>query len=537
MNQQNPYQRWQIALPILLAVALCVGIMAGYWIAGGGIHIFKSDSITTNTKKFKEILSYIEEYYVDTVNTDEVASHAYNQILQKLDPHSAYISLEDVKLANAPLQGGFEGIGVEFLVIQDTIEVVAVIAGGPCERVGMLAGDRIVEVDTQNVAGIRITSRQVVDLLRGEKGTKVKLGVKRRGVPQTLYFTVTRAKIPTHSLEVSYMVNDSIGYIKLSRFAGTTYDEFMTALTTLRKQGMTKLMLDLRNNGGGYLDKAIDIADEFLDSNKLIVYTDGKGKRYDEKYYARNTGDFEDGQLVVLINEASASASEILAGALQDNDRALIVGRRSYGKGLVQRPIALSDGSELRITISRYYTPSGRCIQKAYTNHQDYENDLEERYRKGEYFDQNNIKFTDTVAYKTLGGRTVYGGGGIMPDVFVPQDTSYFSPLYQQVSAKGVIREFAIDYANQNRAVLEKYPIDDFVRKFAIDPKIEQGFWQYCRSVGIIPEPEGLKRSADMIRLLLKAFIAKSMWKDEGFYKVYNTQDEIYNQALQQLLH
>ncbi|MCS7005189.1 MAG: S41 family peptidase [Cytophagales bacterium] len=537
MNQQfnSSNHLWQVRLPMLIALVFSIGIFLGYWLGGGGIHIFKSNSIHQNAKKFKEILSYIEEYYVDSVKIEAIASKTFEQLLQQLDPHSSYIDVRDVKLANAALQGEFEGIGVEFLILRDTIEVVAVIAGGPSERAGLLAGDKIVQVDTQNVAGIRITSRQVMDLLRGEKGTKVTVGIIRRNIPEKLFFTITRDKIPTRSVETFYMVDDSIGYLKLSRFTNTSYEEFTEALSTLLNKGMKKLIFDLRNNGGGYLDKAISIADEFLDDDKLIVYTDGKGSRYDEKYYAKTPGDFEKGTLVVLMNEASASASEILAGALQDNDRAIIIGRRSYGKGLVQRPFQLSDGSELRLTISRYYTPSGRCIQKAYShNIQAYANELEERYHKGEYFDSSAITISDTTVYKTLSGKTVYGGGGIIPDIFVPEDTLFQSRWWQELSSKEIIREFAIQYTNENRKLLESYSLDRFVSQFELDDNVMQNFWQFCVNAGLKISKDEL-RSQARIHWLLKAFVARNIWKDEGFYKVYHQKDEIYQKALQVL--
>ncbi|MCC5922086.1 MAG: S41 family peptidase, partial [Cyclobacteriaceae bacterium] len=428
----------------------------------------KDSDLISGVMKFREILGYIERDYVDEVDTNELIENAITKMLEKLDPHSVYINSKDLEIAKAELEGGFDGIGVEFTIMKDSILVVAPLSGGPSEREGILPGDKIVEVDGENVASIKITNRKVFELLRGPKGSKVELGIFRQGADDIINFTITRDKIPQYSVDVSYMVDDEIGYLKISRFSATTYDEFKQAMKSLKEAGMKKLVLDLQGNPGGYMDKAVHIADEFLADNRMIVYTEGKQERFNSEFRAFRKGDFEDKSIIVLIDEGSASASEIVSGAIQDNDRGLVVGRRSFGKGLVQMPISLNDGSELRLTISRYYTPSGRSIQKPYSEDDDYASDLLKRFEKGEFFSADSIDFADSLQYKTTKGRIVYGGGGIMPDYFVPRDTTGVSRYMNALFISNTIREFVLEYVDENRDKLKKMEYEDYRKNFMV---------------------------------------------------------------------
>ncbi len=420
----------QIKLPLIMAIGLATGLLLG--VQWGRPRL--SVEVDRDVQKLREVLTYISEKYVDEITTTNLTDEAIRHLLTKLDPHSTYIPASERLLANEDLRGNFDGIGVEFNIFQDTIVVVAPLSGGPSEALGIQSGDKIVEVDDKNVAGVGITTSEVMRLLKGPRGTSVKVTIKRPSKAELLEFTIIRDKIPQQSVDVSYMIDSRTGYIKISRFSATTHDEFTQHLNELKKQGMTRLILDLQGNPGGYMAEAIKIADEFLPEGRKIVYTRGKDARLNTDANATSRGNFEQGEVIVLVNEGSASASEILAGALQDNDRALIAGRRTFGKGLVQHPFDLSDGSELRLTISRYYTPSGRSIQKPYYDEDEYATDILERYKKGEFFHADSIRLNDSLRYTTLGGRIVYGGGGIMPDYFIPLDTTsnshYLNELY-----------------------------------------------------------------------------------------------------------
>lgn len=523
-------QKFYIVLPVLLAIALAVGILTGATM---------SDPKTGKTNfisslvKFKEILTYVERDYVDEIDADQLVGEAINEMLEKLDPHSVYIPAKDRELTNSQLDGEFDGIGIEFNIIKDTIYVISPLEGGPSEAVGLLSGDKIVEVDGAAVAGIGISNRDVFDLLRGPKGTEVEVGIRRRNERDVLKFNIIRDKIPQHSVAASYMVDDEIGYLKVSRFAATTYDEFYKALTDLQIQGMRKLILDLQNNPGGYMDRAIKMADEFISGNKMIVYTDGKQDRYDSEARAQKTGVFESGALIVLINEGSASASEIVSGAIQDNDRGLIVGRRSFGKGLVQNQIPLSDGSELRLTISRYYIPSGRSIQRPYHgNGVDYYEDFIERQINGELFHKDSIKVNDTLTYKTLKGRTVYGGGGIIPDHFVPVDTTMNSEYLRKVLFNTVYREYPLSYFQKNKTKLKKMDYKDYYDNFQVSDEMLKGFTQMAESNGIPFNAEGFNKSKSLLQVYIKAEIAKLTWDSKGYYPIFNQQNEILQAAL-----
>ena len=519
-----------VKVPLLLGITLAGGILIGANLFGSKN---SGDDFGKNINKMREIMTLIDREYVDTVNSDQITDFAINKMLENLDPHSAYIPTKEVELAKAPLEGGFDGIGVEFFILKDTIMVVSPISGGPSEAVGIRAGDKIIMVDDKSVAGQKITNRDVFSKLRGKKGTKVKLSIGRKGEKKLMDFVVTRDKIPTHSVDVSYMIDNQVGYIKVSRFSATTYDEFKEAMTKLVGKGMQKLVLDLRDNPGGYMDRATKMADEFLSGNKMIVYTDGKGSRYDQQLRAYAPGDFEKGNVIVLINEGSASASEIVAGALQDNDRALIVGRRSFGKGLVQMPIPLSDGSELRLTISRYYTPSGRSIQKPYSKDEDeYASDLNKRYEHGEFFHADSIKFVDSLSYKTINGRVVYGGGGIMPDYFVPFDTTLNSRYLGGLYNKNIIREYALDYSDANKAKLTAMQFEDYNKNFVVTEKMLTDLKALATKNGLAYDEKQYNRSKPLITNTLKAFIARNVWKDEGFFPVMAKQDDVLQKAL-----
>lgn len=476
-------------------------------------------------EKLTALLYHIEKSYVDSVSTNKLVDDAIRQMLVDLDPHSVYIPAEDVARANESLEGNFEGIGVQFNILKDTIIVVSPIAGGPSESLGIMAGDKIVSIEGINVAGVGITNKDVTDKLRGSKGTTVNVGIARRGTKEPLDFEIIRDEIPIYSLDASYMVDDKIGYIKLNRFSKTTMDEFTTAMKQLKASGMEDLILDLQGNGGGLLQTAIDLADEFLKANELIVYTEGKSyPRRDRS--ATTAGNFEKGRLVVLMDEGSASASEIVAGAVQDWDRGLVVGRRSFGKGLVQRPIPLPDGSYVRLTTQKYYTPSGRSIQKSYDEGAEaYYMEKYERYETGEVFSLDSLHAPDSLKYFTDKKRIVYGGGGITPDVFVPIDTSQSTKLNTDLIRKGVMNTFAITYTNKNRKqLLKTYPtVSEFITDLDMNPIIEE-FRAYTAKED--PEikwtEEQYAASENMIKGRLEALIARNLWNYSAYYQVFN---------------
>ncbi|RYC72144.1 MULTISPECIES: S41 family peptidase [Spirosoma] len=527
-----------VRLPMLLGITLAGGMLIGATFFGGTKSL---NTIGRGYTKYREILQLIENNYVDSVNTDELVDFSIEKMLQKLDPHTAYMNPQDAIAARSQLEGGFDGIGIEFNIYKDTVYVVTPLAGGPSETAGILSGDKIIKVDDQALAGGKIENSAVFKALRGKRGTDVRLTILRKGDEKPKVFTITRDRIPTYSVDAAYMVDGKTGYIKVNRFSETTYDEFKSALAALRAEGMSQLLLDLRNNPGGYMDRATSIADEFIAGNKLLVYTDGKDNRYDRQTYARIAGQFEDGPLIVLVDEGSASASEIVAGALQDHDRALIVGRRSFGKGLVQMPVQLSDGSELRLTISRYYTPSGRSIQKPYVPGQegDYEKELELRSKRGEYYIADSIKNDPKLKFKTDGGRVVYGGGGITPDYFIPRDSSWQTPYLVQLYGKNIIREFAVEYANANRKKLEKLPFADFDKTVSINDEEMGRFVKDATSAGIKFNEKEYNRSRPYIRTQIKALVARYIYQKNNkggqnneFFKVIGEADDTYQKAL-----
>lgn len=495
-----------------------------------------SQYLTEDIFKFSRALGNISNYYVDSVDTEEMVENAIISILKDLDPHSTYIPADEVKEMNEPLEGNFEGIGIQFNVLDDTIYVISPISGGPSEKVGIRAGDRIVEIDGENVAGVKISTTGVRDRLLGEKGTKVEVGIKRRGVDEILYFTIIRDKIPIYSVDAAYLVDDEIAYIKINRFALTTVDEFTEKLLKLKEQGANSIILDLRGNGGGYLDKAIELADQFLDKDKLIVYTKGlKVPKMESK--STSQGIFKEGKVVILIDEGSASASEIVSGAVQDWDRGIIVGRRSFGKGLVQKPMYLPDGSMIRLTVARYYTPTGRLIQKPYENGaEDYAKELLTRYEHGEFVTKDSIDFPDSLKYFTLeNNRVVYGGGGIMPDIFVPLDTTRVTDFYSKLIRQGVLNSFVLEYFDKNRDKLKsKYSdFDAYNQNFSVDDKMLQNLVEYGKENKIEAKEGEFEKSKDDLKILLKALIARDMWDMSEYFQIMNTRDKGFNKAVE----
>lgn len=521
----------QIRLPLIISLAIVAGILIGANVAT--ISNGKTDLIS-NLHKFREILNYIDENYVDKVKIEDLVEKAIGIMLEELDPHTIYIPKKEREISDAQLQGNFEGIGIEYNIFRDTIYVVVPLSGSPAEKLGLLSGDKIIKVNEEIVAGIGIKNRGVLNRLRGEKGSKVTVWIKRKNITELLEFNITRDKIPQYSLDVSYMVDEEIGYMKINRFSATTYDEFKIALIDLKNQGMQKLILDLTGNPGGYMDKAIKIADEFLADNPMIVFTKGQKRSYNQEHKAQHNGIFETGGLIILIDEGSASASEIVSGAIQDNDRGLIVGRRSFGKGLVQMPIDLSDGSELRLTISRYYTPSGRSIQKSYEEGQEdyFKDGFYSRYQNGEMFNADNIKVNDSLKYETVGGRIVYGGGGIVPDYFVGLDTTQNSQYLNKLFSINAIREYALIYSEANKKKLEEDGFDTFKNTFQTTDAMLAELVMITEANKLEFNEAQFNHSKPLIKTHVKAQIARNIWNNNGFYPIYNQTNEIFLSAL-----
>jgi|WetSurMetagenome_2_1015567.scaffolds.fasta_scaffold35568_1 carboxyl-terminal processing protease len=485
--------------------------------------------------KFEKVLEGIEKYYVDSVDQDLLVEHAITELLKDLDPHSSYLNKKEVAQLNEPLQGNFEGIGISFNILNDTVYIIAPVTGGPSDKAGILSGDRVIEVDGNNIAGIGIQSDNVFSLLRGKKGSKVQLSVLRRGSPDLINYDIIREKIPIYSIDASYKVTDDIGYIKMNRFSMTTLDEFNYALSKLKKENVKSLILDLTGNGGGYLEVAIKMADQFLDAGKLILFTEGANSPKKE-YYATREGDFEKGHLIILIDEGSASASEILSGAIQDWDRGIIVGRRSYGKGLVQKPLPLPDQSMIRLTVAKYYTPSGRLIQKPYNMSRDeYDKDLIKRFNNGEFAHKDSIHFADSLKYYTLKNtRLVYGGGGIMPDYFVSMDTSYYSNYYQQVLRKRTLDQFVLEYVDHNRMSLlqEYHDIKGLKYRFEITESMMNQFIDYSARKGVPFKQNEYANSREHIETLIKGYIARDLWSNSEFYEITNDGEPKFETAV-----
>jgi carboxyl-terminal processing protease len=523
-----------VYLPLILALVLIFGIVIGIQLG----HVGKGFSFLSSKKsdKLNEIIDYVHNNYVDTVSKEMLTEKAITGMLQTLDPHSVYIPAREFHDALDPLLGSFEGIGVQFRIENDTITVIIPVSGGPSEKLGIKAGDRIVRIDGKNVAGIKITNNDVMRKLKGRKGTKVNVSIFRRGVHGLLDYTVTRDVIPTYSMDIAYMVKPGIGYIRLNNFSATTHEEISKGLQQLRSHGMKKLIFDLRGNGGGYLQAAIDVADEFLTAQKLIVYTEGQ--HHPREYsYATAEGLFETGNLIVIIDEWSASASEIVAGAIQDNDRGTIIGRRSFGKGLVQGQLMLQDSSSLRLTISRYYTPTGRCIQKPYNNGADaYYNDYYHRFMNGELDNPDSIHFADSLKFKTPKGKIVYGGGGIMPDIYVPIEKDTTLRYYTQVANKGLLNQYAFDYTDKHRKELERNKsFSEFDKNFRITDEIYIDFINYAVKKGVKHDGQNLASSDSRAKILLKAYIGRNILDNAGFYPLLNSFDPTFLKAVEKL--
>ena len=522
--------------PLIYACLLIAGVFMGAVLTNKRQTATIASSPHKQNGKLDNVLDFIEQNYVDTINRKKLEESTLTAMLKQLDPHSDYIPASKLQETNEPLQGNFHGIGIEFNIVNDTICVVHPIQGGPSERLGIKAGDRVVKVNAKNVAGIKITNKKVFEMLRGEKGTKVNVAIKREGQKQVLDFTITRGEIPIYSVDVSFMAEEGVGYIKVSRFAASTYDEFRKGFNKLTKQGMKKLIVDLRGNGGGYLNAAVDIADEFLSKGMLIVYTKGKSSP-EKKYFATEKGSFENSKLVVLIDEGSASASEIVSGALQDNDRATIIGRRSFGKGLVQEQIEIPDGSAIRLTIARYYTPSGRCIQKPYNKGLEaYYSEEYDRYDKGELLHQDSIHFADSLKFKTVSGRSVYGGGGITPDIFVPIDTSYRSSYLNKVFYKGLVNDFSFSYADKNRTSFLFYKTaTDFVKNYTPPQSLLNEFVAFAEKNGIPKNEVQLKKSSAYLATQIKALIGRNLFDNDAYYPVLLKEDKVFIEALKNI--
>lgn len=533
-EQPTPPKKYNVFLPILFSLVLVVGIWLGYFLnkrASGGdagmVHASSGD-------KLSGLLDFIEYQYVDTINKKQLVEKTITSMLHSLDPHSDYIPASEFETVNEPLKGNFDGIGVEFNIIRDTIRVITPIEGGPSEKIGIRAGDRFIKVNGKSVAGVGITNKEVFDQLRGPRGSEVTVLIMRAGVAKPLSFNITRDAIPLYSLDVSYMLTKDIGYMKISRFAATTYDEYLKAFNKLSKQGMKKLVLDLRGNPGGYLNTAVDIADEFLAKGLQIVYTQGKASPK-KVFKATERGSFENGPLVILIDEGSASASEIVSGAVQDNDRATIIGRRSFGKGLVQDQIPFPDGSAIRLTVARYYTPTGRCIQKPYTDDKEaYYNEETERYEHGELLNADSIRYDKTQVFKTPGGKTVYGGGGIVPDVFVPIDTGKTTTFLNRAFYTGLVNTFAFEYTDDHRAKFSAYKTaDSYISGYEVNSEVLNAFYAYCDKQGIKARPEDRAKNDEALKPYLKAFMGRNLFEKDAYYPIINQKDNCIHKAIE----
>ena len=520
---------------LLIPVIVILVFIGGLWT---GSMFSNKTEYKNNTDKLSHILSLISNEYVDKVNIDSIIEKTLPDLLSNLDPHSVYIPASDLMAVNEELDGSFSGIGISFMMKNDPISIIAVLSGGPSEKVGLMPGDRIVTVNDSVVAGKELSNEKVISMLRGAKGTKVDLSIKRSSAKELLKFELTRDDIPVTSIDASYIIAPEIGYIKINKFGRDTYNEYLTNLTQLQNEGATKFIIDLRGNGGGFMEMAILMANEFLPASNLIVFTKGRTSRESISTFSDGNGSFKENEVIVLIDEYSASASEILAGAIQDNDRGLIIGRRSFGKGLVQRQTELPDSSALRLTVSRYYTPSGRCIQKEYTpgKSSDYSYEIINRYNHGEAFNADSIKLNKDLEYTTAHGRKVYGGGGIMPDIFVPNDTSDISSYYIAIANAGLLQKFAFEYCDLNRDKLnESIDTNDLLTKLPSDEALLQSFVKYASQNGIPARWRYINMSYQLIVNQLKALIARDILGSQSFYHIYNLRDKCVQQAIKEM--
>lgn len=521
-----------IIIPLLIAVSVAAGLLIGNQLQQNSRQAFNPAGFG-RPNKLTTIFELINHGYVDSVNTDEMIENTIPEILEELDPHSAYIPAKYMQEVQEEMQGNFSGIGVQFSIQEDTVRVIEVISGGPSSKVGILPGDRIVRVNDSLIAGVDVQNRTVLKLLRGEKNTPVTVGIVRKGSDSELEFEITRDDIPLYSVDVSYMIDDETGFIKVSRFSGKTYEEFMEGMEKFREAGAEKVLVDLRQNPGGSLQAVLKILDEFLDKGEPILYTEGEHQPR-KTYKASGKSSLTGIEVYVLIDEFSASASEIFAGALQDNDRGIVIGRRSFGKGLVQEQIPLMDGSALRLTVARFYTPSGRCIQKSYEEgNEAYFEDLYSRFSHKEQLVADSIHFEDSLKYQTKSGRTVYGGGGIMPDIFVPLDTTGNSDYFNQIYRKGLIYSFAYAYADSHREILSKFKEPGSFEKHLDGENVLETFVEYAAGKGIPRDPRGLEKSGEMIQTQLKAYIARNIMGEEGFYPIIRQIDQTLQKAIE----
>lgn len=520
-----------IILPLLLALFLVGGMLIGNRL--GRISDVENFAVHPKVNKISGVIDYISREYVDSISRTALVEGTIPEILKQLDPHSVYISAKDLAAYNEPLEGNFSGIGVLFNMQDDTVFIINTTLNGPSEKIGILPGDRIIRVNDSLVAGVKMPSTDIVGMLKGKRGTRVTVSVARRGIPELLDFEITRDRIPIASVDLAYMLTDDVGFIKISEFSKSTKDEFLRAIDSLNSNGMKKLILDLRWNGGGYMNAATEIADQFLPAGTPIVYTEGYAQPRQD-VYATAKGKLLDHELIILIDQRSASASEILAGAIQDNDRGLILGRRSFGKGLVQQQTIFSDGSALRLTIARYYTPTGRSIQKPYENGLDeYILEVYNRFERGEFIYADSIKFADSLKYQTPGGKTVYGGGGIMPDIFVPVDTSLFTDYFTNVSNRGLIYRFAYQYADRNRKYMndlkDHHELLDYLRKQALYEK----FVDFAEEKGVRESTEEIILSRHIISTYLHAYIARFILDNMGYYPIIHEIDPNIQKSLE----
>ncbi len=522
----------KLFVPLLIAVSVAAGILIGNLLNRNSQPGFVGLS-AGNSNKISEILSYIDQGYVDSVNTPGIIEKTIPEILKNLDPHTSYIPPTDMKEVQEEMTGKFSGIGVQFSIMEDTVRVIEVISGGPSSKVGILPGDRIVKVNDSIIAGVEVVNSTVLNLLRGEKNTKVNVGIIRKGNNNELEFEITRGDIPINSVDVSYMIDSETGFIKISRFANKTYKEFMEGMEKISDSGAKKVIIDLRQNPGGSLVTVLQMVDEFLEKDEPILYTEGEHQPR-KTYNASGSNTWKNFKVYVLIDEFSASASEIFAGAMQDNDRGLIIGRRSFGKGLVQEQIPLYDGSALRLTVARFYTPSGRCIQSSYEEgNEEYYNNIYERFHSMEQLMADSVHFTDSLKYTTKSGRIVYGGGGIMPDFFVPVDTAGNSDYFNKVARKGLVYSFAYNYADEHRKILSNFTKADEFDSYLDKQNVLDDFVKYAAEKGIPRDNKGLKTSGLIINSQLKAYIARNIIGEEGFYPIIQKIDNTLKRAIE----
>lgn len=517
--------------PLVISIAIVLGIVIGNYISTKKFTLDKD-------RKINAVLNLIQSEYVDSIDVKDLVEQAIPAIIGNLDPHSYYIPASDIRAENEKLDGSMSGIGVSFFMMNDTANVDQVIPNGPAEKVGMLAGDRIISVNGESIVGGTLTAEGIRSKIRGEKGTKVRIGVKRNTSKKMLTFTITRDDIPMNTIDVSYMLDDKTGYIKIAQFGKNTYDEFFAALSKLKKDGASRYIVDLRGNPGGYMEMAILMVNEFLEQGELIVYTKGRKEREDIQVWSDDQGSFHDAQVAVLIDEYSASASEIMAGALQDNDRGLVVGRRSFGKGLVQKQIYLPDSSAIRLTIARYYTPSHRCIQKDYTlgDEDDYSKELYDRYTHGELYSADSIKVDKSRIFRTANGRIVYGGGGIVPDIFVPNDTTGITTYYRAVANLGLLQQYVYTYVDINRDQLKNVKtVKQLMGMMPSDDALTYDFVCYARDNGVPMRWYYINLSRSLIARLLRALVIRDVLGSEEFYRYYNRTDNTVNAALKAL--